>query len=54
MIAILTEFLDLLFLALEPQQPNFLGLLFVEISTLLTINALTVLRLAAFSIWVLK
>ena len=54
MIAFLTEFIDLLFRARGSWGLNFRGLLFVEISTLLTINTLTFLCLAAFSIRVLK
>lgn len=54
MIAILTEFLDLLFLALDSWGVNWNGLQIVEIATLFTINALTFLCLAAFIVWVLR
>lgn len=54
MVAILTEFLDLLFLALNSWGFVSSSLQFIEIGTLFAINAVTFVCLAVFACWVLK
>ncbi|MGB0631597.1 MAG: hypothetical protein ACPGRZ_12975, partial [Alphaproteobacteria bacterium] len=54
MIAILTEFLDLLFLALNSWGFTSKGVNFAEIAALFAINCVTFLCLAAFVVWVVR
>lgn len=54
LIAIITEFLDLLFLALNSWGFVSAGIRFAEIATLFAINAATFVCLAVFIMWVLK
>lgn len=54
LIAIITEFLDLLFLALNSWGFVSPGIRFAEIATLFAINAATFVCLAIFILWVLR
>lgn len=54
LVAIVTEFLDLLFLALNSWGFVSAGIRFAEIATLFTINAATFVSLAIFILWVLR
>lgn len=54
LVAILTEFLDLFFLALNSWGFVSPTVQFVEIATLFTVNAATFMGLAIFLLWVLR
>jgi hypothetical protein len=54
LIAIITEFLDLFFLALNSWGVVSTRVQFVEIATLFAINSATFVCLAIFVLWVLK
>lgn len=54
LVAIITEFLDLFFLALNSWGFASTGVRFAEIATLFAINAATFVCLAVFILWVLK